>query len=142
MNPNPHHVRSECYFWQKQGLLQSMRRFDQISRCQSCLLCRYAESEVESRVAAVMTSQGFQESTEGSPDSLVGIVLESTPFYAEQGGQVADTGRITSTSGLEYMEVQDTQVIPWLLGSQYQAAYFCGWLEWSTMHIQAQCFLL
>lgn len=67
---------------------------------------------MESRVAAIMTSEGFQESTEGAAESLVGVVLESTPFYAEQGGQVADTGRITSTSDLGYMEVQDTQVVP------------------------------
>ena len=83
-----------------------------------------------------MTSQGFQDSTEGPVESLVGIVLESTPFYAEQGGQVADTGHITSTSGLEYMEVQDTQVIAQLPGSQYQAAYTRGWLEWS-MHAKS-----
>jgi alanyl-tRNA synthetase len=57
-----------------------------------------------------MTSEGFQNSTEKEAASLVGIVLDSTPFYAEQGGQVADTGRITSTSDLGYMEVQDTQV--------------------------------
>ena len=91
---------------------------------------------MESRVAAVMTSQGFQDSTEGSPDSLVGIVLESTPFYAEQGGQVADTGRITSTSGLEYMEVQDTQVTHWLPGSRCQAFLRYGWLEWSKCKIK------
>lgn len=59
-----------------------------------------------------MTSEGFRETTEGPPDSAVGLILDRTPFYAEQGGQVADIGRISSTSGVEYFEVQDTQVAP------------------------------
>jgi len=73
---------------------------------------RYTETEIDTRVAAILTSEGFQDSTELDAGSLVGVVLDSTPFYAEQGGQVADTGRITSTSDLGYMEVQDTQVYP------------------------------
>lgn len=73
-------------------------------------LCRYSEAEVQTRVAAIMTSDGFAESTAGlEQDATVGIVLDSTPFYAEQGGQVADTGRLTSSSGAQ-LDVQDTQV--------------------------------
>ncbi len=37
------------------------------------------------------------------------VVLDSTPFYAESGGQVGDAGRITSGSAL--FEVEDTQKI-------------------------------
>lgn len=36
-------------------------------------------------VKAIFTSAGFEEST---TDEDVGIVLDSTSFYAEQGGQV------------------------------------------------------
>lgn len=74
--------------------------------------CRYSESEVEAKIAAILTPEGFQETTESTSSSAVGLVLDRTPFYAEQGGQVADIGRIASTSGIEYLEVQDTQVKP------------------------------
>ena len=40
------------------------------------------------------------------PDGLVDVFLDRSPFYAESGGQVGDTGRITS-SGVE-LEVLDT----------------------------------
>ena len=36
------------------------------------------------------------------------VILEKTPFYAESGGQVGDTGTITSKDGV--FEVIDTQI--------------------------------
>ena len=42
----------------------------------------------------------------------VELVLDQTPFYAEAGGQVGDTGVITSGSGLEVL-VEDTFYSPW-----------------------------
>ena len=72
---------------------------------------RYSATQLTTRVAAILSPSGFLQSTEEDGDALVGLVLERTPFYAEQGGQVADTGRITSTSGA-LMDVQDTQVGP------------------------------
>lgn len=46
-----------------------------------------------SRVVALFTPNGFlEEATTDAP--LLGLVLEATSFYAEAGGQVADTGVI------------------------------------------------
>ena len=72
--------------------------------------CRYKGQEEEAKIAAILTSHGFKDKTGDEVDSAVGLILDRTPFYAEQGGQVADIGRITSTSGIEYFEVHDTQV--------------------------------
>lgn len=71
--------------------------------------CRYSVDSVETRVAAILSPAGFLQSTAEDGDGPLGLVLERTTFYAEQGGQVADTGSITSTSGAR-LEVHDTQV--------------------------------
>ena len=39
--------------------------------------------------------QQFLDSADAST-GLVGLVVEATPFYAEQGGQIYDTGAITA----------------------------------------------
>ena len=63
---------------------------------------------LQTEVMAVLSSSGFVDSSQGCEGPL-GLVLQSTNFYAEQGGQVAETGRITSSSGHTF-DVQDTQV--------------------------------
>jgi alanyl-tRNA synthetase len=58
----------------------------------------YSELEVETKVAHLLREgdlvDALQEGEEGQ------VLLEVTPFYAESGGQVADSGEITSEHGV------------------------------------------
>ena len=65
----------------------------------------YRELETETKVIAVRKSGNAAENaTEGE---AVELFLERTPFYAESGGQIGDTGTITTPSGR--VRVEDTQ---------------------------------
>lgn len=57
---------------------------------------KYAAGEdVKATVRAVMVGDEFVERADGAEvDGAVGIVLDKTSFYAEQGGQVTDTGSL------------------------------------------------
>ncbi len=61
----------------------------------------YTETRSEARVRAVLASTA----TDGLGRS-VEVFLDRTPFYAEAGGQVGDTGTITTATGT--LEVVDT----------------------------------
>jgi alanyl-tRNA synthetase len=50
----------------------------------------YTEDTAEARVLAVLDS---------NEDGIVEIFLDRTPFYAESGGQIGDTGTITTDTG-------------------------------------------
>ncbi|CAI9108700.1 OLC1v1008371C1 [Oldenlandia corymbosa var. corymbosa] len=60
----------------------------------------------ESVIKAICRGQQFFQSASG--DNEVGIILESTSFYAEQGGQIYDTGLLEGPSG--GFQVKDVQV--------------------------------
>ncbi|HEY5014967.1 MAG TPA: alanine--tRNA ligase [Acidimicrobiia bacterium] len=51
---------------------------------------------------------GGARTNRAEPGTTVDVVLDRTPFYAESGGQVGDTGTILSESGAR-LEVLDTQ---------------------------------
>ena len=63
---------------------------------------KYAPEALQAKVLAILTATaGFVTSTADAPadGSSVGIVLDRTPFYAEAGGQVADTGALEGPGG-------------------------------------------
>jgi alanyl-tRNA synthetase len=65
----------------------------------------YRELTTESAVTGIRkTGESVDAGVEGDP---VEIFLERTPFYAESGGQIGDTGMITTPGGR--MRVEDTQ---------------------------------
>ncbi|MEV6495361.1 alanine--tRNA ligase-related protein, partial [Actinoplanes sp. NPDC051633] len=73
----------------------------------------YQEVSRESRVRAVLGGDGAQVQVAGEGD-FVELIMDSTPFYAEGGGQQADTGLINVGGGrLEVVDVQ--QPVPGLI---------------------------
>ncbi|HET9444431.1 MAG TPA: alanine--tRNA ligase, partial [Acidimicrobiales bacterium] len=62
----------------------------------------YTDYETQARIVAVFTTGGAGE----GEASRLEVFLDRTPFYAEGGGQVGDTGTITSATGT--LRVLDT----------------------------------
>lgn len=81
---------------------------------------KYAASDsalvVRSKIVAILTRDGYVstldlDNCDSAEDGvLCGIVLDRTPFYAESGGQVADTGSLSRESNdeSELLRVVDT----------------------------------
>ncbi|QQC88300.1 alanine--tRNA ligase [Streptomyces alfalfae] len=66
----------------------------------------YADTENEARIVGLLVNGvSSPAATEGDE---VEIVLDRTPFYAEGGGQIGDTGRIRLDSGA-VVEIRDVQ---------------------------------
>jgi alanyl-tRNA synthetase len=67
----------------------------------------YSDDAAESRILAVVSRDdggGDDDAADSGP--LVEVFLDRTPFYAESGGQIGDTGTITTATGSA--EVIDT----------------------------------
>jgi len=62
--------------------------------------------EVPARIVAIMAGPTADGADPDGADSVVEIFLDQTPFYAEGGGQVGDTGVIVTETGRA--EVYDT----------------------------------
>ena len=70
----------------------------------------YTDSVTESRVLSVIALEGDGN---GDGDGTVEIFLDRSPFYAESGGQVGDTGTIRTDSG-EAVVLDTTFALPGL----------------------------
>ncbi|CAH0119062.1 Alanine--tRNA ligase [Paenibacillus sp. CECT 9249] len=62
----------------------------------------YNELEIEARIIALVVGDSFAESVEAG--DACQLILDRTPFYAESGGQVSDTGTIGHGSALARVE--------------------------------------
>ena len=65
----------------------------------------YEVTESDAQITALLVAGQWHPRVDQGMDAMV--VLDKTPFYAESGGQVGDTGTITTESGR--FEVHDTQ---------------------------------
>eukprot|EP00879_Flechtneria_rotunda_P019885 GHRR01020901.1.p1 GENE.GHRR01020901.1~~GHRR01020901.1.p1 ORF type:complete len:887 (+),score=336.05 GHRR01020901.1:277-2937(+) len=78
---------------------------------------KYGESDVTAKVLAILTpGSTFVDSTAAAVEAAsnaeqvpVGFLLDTTSFYAEQGGQVGDTGSLVGPSGAS-LNITDCQV--------------------------------
>ena len=71
---------------------------------------KFGRDNITARIQTIYHSKKFHESTDDLPaDAQVGILLDRTNFYAEQGGQENDTGKLI-IDGVAELDVQNVQV--------------------------------
>ncbi|KAJ4164351.1 hypothetical protein LMH87_006028 [Akanthomyces muscarius] len=70
---------------------------------------KFVKGDSKSKVQIIFDGQTFHTSTKDlPPKTAVGLLLDKTNFYAESGGQIADTGRIVIDDVAEF-KVMDVQ---------------------------------
>ena len=70
---------------------------------------KFLKGDHKGKVQLIYDGSDFVKTTEGLPsDKPVGILLDKTNFYAEQGGQIFDTGKILIDGEAEF-KVLDVQ---------------------------------
>ncbi|KAF7593892.1 Alanine--tRNA ligase [Aspergillus hancockii] len=71
---------------------------------------KFGRANITAQVKAIYHGKSFHSTTEQIPDGdQLGVILDRTNFYAEQGGQENDTGKII-VDGQAELEVGDVQL--------------------------------
>ncbi len=71
---------------------------------------KYGRDNITGQIQAIYHAKKFHDSTSNIPEGdQIGLILDKTNFYAEQGGQEYDTGRIV-IDGQAELEVQNVQL--------------------------------
>jgi alanyl-tRNA synthetase len=69
-----------------------------------------ARGNITAKIKAIYHAKNFLPKTDVVPDGdQLGLILDRTNFYAEQGGQEYDTGKIL-IDGVAELDVQNVQV--------------------------------
>jgi alanyl-tRNA synthetase len=97
--------------------LAASRYQDILARTGPTEFLGYETMHANGRVVAILRDGVEYESLEAVPEvelrtepaARAEIVLDRTPFYAESGGQVADTGVLAAADGVVLLEVDDVQ---------------------------------
>ncbi|ABN65391.2 Alanyl-tRNA synthetase, cytoplasmic (Alanine--tRNA ligase) (AlaRS) [Scheffersomyces stipitis CBS 6054] len=69
---------------------------------------KYGRENIKATIQAIYSSSGFVDSIDDSSVQY-GVLLDKTPFYAEQGGQIYDTGKLVIDGKAEF-NVTNVQV--------------------------------
>ncbi|PLB44678.1 hypothetical protein P170DRAFT_264210 [Aspergillus steynii IBT 23096] len=88
--------------------LGTLERMSDVSKTDDA--AKFAKGNINAQIKAIYHAKSFHSSTESVPHGeQLGIILDRTNFYAEQGGQENDTGRIV-IDGQSELEVGDVQL--------------------------------
>jgi alanyl-tRNA synthetase len=82
---------------------------DGLASAQATVFAGYGASETDSVVVGIIAGGG-EAAEQAGEGEMATLILDATPFYAESGGQRADTGRISTPGGqVEVFDCKKTE---------------------------------